>query len=53
MTRGVKDSGGHCTIEDCDRYHYARGYCEAHYQRWQKGTFLNSPVKKKRASWAL
>lgn len=23
-----------CTIEDCGRDHYGRGYCRPHYQRW-------------------
>lgn len=24
-----------CTVEGCDRKHSAKGYCAAHYQRWQ------------------
>jgi len=28
-----------CRVEDCDRTHYARGYCRTHYQRmWRSGT---------------
>lgn len=25
-----------CSIEECERRHYARGYCEAHYRRLQR-----------------
>lgn len=25
-----------CNIEGCDRKHYAKGLCAAHYQRWRK-----------------
>lgn len=25
-----------CTIEDCSRSHYARGWCHKHYMRWRK-----------------
>jgi hypothetical protein len=26
----------HCSIEDCDRPTYARGWCGKHYKRWQR-----------------
>lgn len=25
-----------CTIEGCDRIHYARGYCSSHYGKWRR-----------------
>lgn len=25
-----------CDIEDCERKHYGRGWCERHYRRWRK-----------------
>lgn len=25
-----------CSIENCERRHYARGWCRIHYTRWQK-----------------
>lgn len=25
-----------CSIEGCNKRHYARGWCEAHYTRWRK-----------------
>lgn len=30
QTRGV------CSLDDCDRPHYAHGYCVKHYKRWRK-----------------
>ena len=26
--------GAFCTIADCSRRHYARGWCVTHYSRW-------------------
>lgn len=26
-----------CSVEECDRPHRARGYCQQHWQRWKKG----------------
>ena len=25
-----------CSIEDCDKKHYAKGWCKKHYKRWHK-----------------
>lgn len=27
---------GTCSVEECERPKYARGWCDAHYERWQK-----------------
>lgn len=27
---------GQCTAEDCQRFVFARGWCQKHYRRWQK-----------------
>ncbi len=31
-----------CTIDDCDRAHYARGWCGMHYKRWLR---TGSPIR--------
>ena len=33
-----------CTIEDCDRKHFGRGYCQAHYTRMIRGRDINAPL---------
>jgi hypothetical protein len=34
-----------CTIETCNRLHYAHGYCKAHYKRNKRGKLLpNVPI---------
>lgn len=33
-----------CSVTGCDRPLRARGYCGAHYQRWQKGKPLDNPI---------
>lgn len=30
-----------CTVEDCGRQHYARGYCERHYARLRRNGDLD------------
>lgn len=32
-----------CSVSWCTRKHAARGYCESHYRRWQKGLDLDAP----------
>lgn len=32
-----------CDVVWCDRKSVARGYCESHYRRWQKGADLDAP----------
>ena len=34
--RGKDHGRGPCTIEGCDRWAWARGWCHAHYHRWKK-----------------
>jgi hypothetical protein len=35
-----------CTIPNCPRRHVARGYCDAHYQRWKAGDLrADAPVR--------
>lgn len=37
-----------CSITQCEREHYARGWCDAHYKRWRKqGTAGSTPIKPK------
>ncbi len=33
-----------CSIEDCDRIHYAKGYCQAHYGRNRLGIPIDGPI---------
>jgi len=33
-----------CSVTDCERVHFARGYCCVHYSRWQRGTEVDRPV---------
>jgi hypothetical protein len=34
-----------CTLEWCDRPHYALGYCHTHYVRYRRGQPLEPPIK--------
>jgi hypothetical protein len=34
--RGVAMANRICSIEGCDRAHYARTWCESHYERWHR-----------------
>jgi len=36
LVRRVAKRDPYCVIDGCDRGHYARGWCEAHYFRWRK-----------------
>lgn len=33
-----------CSVEDCDRKHFGRGYCQAHYTRMIRGQDINAPL---------
>lgn len=33
----------HCSEDDCDRPHYARGWCAMHYKRWLRTGSLDGP----------
>ena len=35
-----------CTIENCDRTYFARGLCQAHYQRLRRGSVITTPVRR-------
>lgn len=37
-----------CEVEGCERPHVARGFCDAHYRRVQKGKDPHSPVASRR-----
>lgn len=34
-----------CSVENCAKPYYAKGFCNAHYIRYQKGTSLLAPVR--------
>ncbi len=33
-----------CKIEECNRKHHAKGYCELHYRRMMRGDALDRPL---------
>lgn len=38
-----------CGLDGCSKDHYAKGYCQAHYNRlWQSGKISNRPISKPR-----
>ena len=42
-----------CSLGDCDRKHYARGMCHAHYFRWRRGARgeeLERPIRRGHAN---
>lgn len=38
-------SNGICTVNDCDREAFRRGWCHSHYQRWRRGRPLDAPLR--------
>lgn len=46
-------TGVFCRVNACERKHYARGYCKAHYQRWSRGMDCQDGINPRRpGSWA-
>lgn len=48
-THALIPAGGLCGVNDCDRSHYAQGFCNAHWRRWKRSgkpgpVVINSPV---------
>lgn len=37
-----------CSVEGCERSHYARTYCHRHYLRYRNGLDMNTPIGKSR-----
>lgn len=37
-----------CTVHYCNREHYAKNYCKAHYKRSLRGSDVNAPFKRKK-----
>ena len=33
-----------CSVQDCDRKHFGRGYCQAHYTRMIRGQDVTAPL---------
>lgn len=33
-----------CSVDGCGRRHVARGFCDAHYRRWNRGTDVTTPI---------
>lgn len=36
-----------CSVQNCDRPHYAKGYCDAHWRRARLGKELDTPIQVK------
>jgi len=34
-----------CSVPNCDRKHYARGFCNTHYMRLRNGTDMDAPIR--------
>lgn len=41
--RGIDVTKSTCSVEGCEREHYARRWCEMHYQRWQSTGTTDRP----------
>lgn len=42
-----------CTVTGCNREHYGKGYCHAHYQRQKKGHPLDTPLRERISADAI
>lgn len=46
LRESIKDLAETCTAEECQRLHYARGYCKKHYKyMWRHGLFVEPPMR--------
>ena len=44
-------NAGDCSVQDCDRGAFARGWCQAHYSRWRTtgDVQADEPIKTRRS----
>ena len=35
-----------CSVEGCERKHYAKGFCRTHYARMSRGAPLDRPIQR-------
>lgn len=47
------EKGTQCSLDDCNRPLYAKGYCNSHYQRVKDGRDLSAPIRPNRKNGEL